>query len=437
MSNNKIINKIEKIYIKTYGCSLNKSDSLTMINLLEKSGYKITNNEDDCDAVIINSCTVKNSAEAKLFVDIDKFQKKGLVNIIIAGCVPQAQKNLQVFDYNTIVGVERITQIPQIIKCLEQGYVVQDLDRDNTDSLDVPKRLNKTIEIVPISKGCLGNCTYCKTHQARGVLSSFNKKRITNSINKALKTGAKEIWLTSQDNGAYGLDINENLVSLLKHILKNTPEDYKIRIGMANPNHIIDYLDDLIEIYKDKRLYKFLHIPIQSGSNRILKLMNRFYTSAEFEKIIKKFKNHFEDFTFATDIIVGFPTESTSDFQKSYDIIEKYEIPVVNISRFWPRPDTPAENLEELDVEIVKERTKKLMDLHKKVTQNYLKKFLNQELDILINEKEKEFVARTNSYIKVLLSDEEIKNSKSNLSEFKKVKITNTSQWHLRAKIVN
>lgn len=422
--------KIKNIFIKTYGCTLNVSDSLTMKSLLKSEGYNIVDSDDDCDAVIINSCTVKNSAEKKLYSDVEKFQKKGLKNIILAGCVPQAEKNSNIFDFFNIVGVDRISQIPMVIKCIENGYVVQDMDRDNTDLLDIPKKLNDVIEIVPISKGCVGHCTYCKVKQARGELFSYDKKKILNSIKKALNSGSKEIWLTSQDTGAYGLDKEESIVSLLEYILKNTPLGYKIRLGMANPNHMIKYLDSLLKIFEDERLYKFLHIPLQSGSNRILKLMNRKYNVEDFEEIVSSFLKKFPNFTIATDIIVGFPTESSSDFKKSYDVIKKYQIPVINISRFWPRPDTPAEKLEELDVQIVKERTKELMNLHKKVTKEFLEKYRDVEVKVLVNEKEKEIIGRTENYLKVLLEN----NVK--MSEFQKIKITQSFQWHLRGKVI-
>lgn len=423
----------KKIFIKTFGCSLNKSDSITMENILKKDGYVITESPDDADVAIINSCAVKNSAEQKMFSELKILQSK-VKHVILAGCVPQAEKNLDRIRENNIIGVDKISDISFAVKSVLEGNIIQSLDHEDIDTLEYPKRLNDAIEIVPISKGCLGACTYCKTKQARGNLFSFDKEKIVQSIKRALSDGAKEIWLTSQDCGAYGLDRKENLAILLRYILDNTPTGYRIRLGMSNPDHVVKIIPDLLKIFEDERMFKFLHVPVQSGSNRILKLMNRMYTREDFVKILKSFSSRYSDFTFATDIIVGFPSETEEEFLESYALIDYFKIPVVNMSRFWPRPDTPAAKLKLLPVEIVKDRTTRLKELHEITTKEILKSNKGKEFTVIIDEIEKDNLSgRTNSYKKVVFK----KDSELKLSTFINVKIMKTQQWDLVAEKID
>lgn len=422
-------NEPKKVYIKTFGCSLNKADSITMENVLKKDGYDIVDSPEKSDVAIINSCSVKNSAEQKMYIELERLERI-VPHVILAGCVPQAEHDKDKLKDRNIIGVDKLSDISFAVSSILSGNIVQSLAHEDLDTLDYEKRLNETIEIVPISKGCLGACTYCKTKQARGKLFSFDKKRITASINRALENGAKEIWLTSQDCGAYGLDKDENLVVLLKYILENTPAGYRIRLGMANPDHIVRILPGLSEVYRDERMFRFLHVPVQSGSDRILGLMNRRYSRDDFLRIIDHFSRSFDEFTFSTDIIVGFPGETEEEFLESYDLIKDLRIPVLNYSRFWPRPNTPAAGLKLLPVDIVKDRTSRLKSLHEEVTKELLKGYKGKVLNVLIDEFEKgHLVGRTDSYKKVIFSD----GSNPGLSKFVPAKILKTQQWDLIA----
>ncbi|MBN2881340.1 tRNA (N(6)-L-threonylcarbamoyladenosine(37)-C(2))-methylthiotransferase [Candidatus Woesearchaeota archaeon] len=414
----------KKVYIKTFGCTINRADSLTMENLLKNKGYKIVDEPKGADFAIINSCTVKYSAEAKMFVEIEKV-KPLVKHIILAGCVPQAEHSKTRLKNYNIIGVDKTINVVDIIESVSKGLIIQNLEHDLDDTLEIEKSYNQTIEIVPISKGCLGDCSYCKTRQARGTLHSFSKTRILSSIKRALDTGKKEIWLSSQDCGAYGLDIKSNLAELLHYILKNTPKNYRIRLGMSNPNFISKLTTELIEIFKDDRMFKFLHIPVQSGSNRILKLMRRQYQISEFTKIITEFRQVFPDITIATDIIVGFPTETEEDFLKSYNLVKRYKIPILNYSRFWPRPNTDAAKLEELSLSIMKERTSKLKQLHEKTTTAILKELVGHSCDVLVDElDDSKIIGRTNNYLKIILKT-------GKLSTFKTITVVKSGRWEL------
>ncbi|MBR9691066.1 radical SAM protein, partial [Candidatus Woesearchaeota archaeon] len=251
------------VYIKTFGCSQNVSDSERMAGVLESEGYEIVSNGDEADVVVINSCTVKNEAETKLYREIIKHKDK---KIVVAGCVAQADTELKDFnlkDYS-IVGTSQTSKIAMVVNETLKGNRVVLLDKDQKN-IDIPRiRRNEVVEIIPINEGCLGNCTYCKVKAARGDLSSYKKEDIVKLAIKAVNSGAKQLWITSQDTGAYGIDINETLPKLLNEIVKING-DFKVRLGMCNPNFALKYIDDLIEILNNEKMFRFIHIPLQSG----------------------------------------------------------------------------------------------------------------------------------------------------------------------------
>jgi len=337
-----------KIFIKTYGCQANINDSEIIAGKLKKQSHKITKSEKSADAIFINSCTVKNKTQSKILHYIKRHQDK---KIIIGGCLP---KTFNIKKYYPKV---------KIVDTLKYKRLLQPLVRKN-----------KKIAIIQISQGCLNDCTYCATRLAKGKLKSYNVKDIKKELEKAVKEGCKTIYLTSQDNGCYGFDKKTNLAKLLKELLK-IEGNYKIRIGMANPQHVKKYLSQLLKIIESKKIQKFLHIPVQSGSNKILKHMKRGHTVEDFIKITKQFRkkfprSKFKDSTIATDIIVGYPTETDEDFQKTLKLIKQIKPEVLNISAFSSRPGTAASKLKQLDSKIVKQRTKKL----DKVYESYRRK---------------------------------------------------------------
>ena len=206
-----------------------------MIGILSQEGYKIVDNLEDSDLTIINSCTVKSPSQAAFLNSVLK-SKEHNKHVVVGGCVPQAERNFKCLEKCSIVGVSQIDKIDYIVKNTFEGNTVCLLENKTLPSLLLPKiRRNKFIEIIPISQGCLGSCTYCKTKQARGKLISYPIKQIVEACKRAWKNNAKELWITSEDTGVYGRDIGTNLPNLMVEILKYVPKDVMIRIGMANP----------------------------------------------------------------------------------------------------------------------------------------------------------------------------------------------------------
>jgi len=415
-----------KIFNKTFGCTLNRSDSEVMAGLLKKEGYKIVDDEDKADLVIINTCTVKGPTENKFYRYLKNIKDK---KIIIAGCIPQADPELKILEKYSLIGVNQLVKIGFVVEKTLKGNTVKLLKKEHNPRLNLAKiRKNPVIEIIPICEGCLGEpCAYCKVKQARGSLFSYDKSVIIKQAENALKDNIKEIWLTSQDNGCYGLDINTNIVELLKDILK-IKGDFKIRLGMINPNFALRFLDELIEIYKNKKMFKFLHVPVQTGNNKILKLMKRKYTVEDFFKIINKFRKEIPDITISTDIICGFPTETEQEFLDSYNLIKEIKPDVLNINMFWPRSKTKAAEMKQILSRDIKERTRKLTKLFHEIALEQNKKWIGWEGNVIVDDygKNNTFIARNYAYKQVILE------GNYKLGQKVKVKIKKATKFDLR-----
>ncbi len=272
--------------------------------------------------------------------------------------------------------------------------------------LKLPRvRKNPIVEILPINRGCLGACTFCKTKQARGNLVSYPIPEIIQEAKKAVQEGVKEIWLTSQDTFCYGFDIGTDLPALLQE-LTALPGDFKIRIGMGNPDHIPKIGERLAELYKHPKIFKFLHIPLQAGHDDILQQMRRRYTVQDFIITVEKFRREIPELNVMTDIIVGYPTETDEHFWGTLEAVRKITPDSINISRFWPRPGTPAAELQELSGEIVKHRSRVLTDIFHNLSKLQNERWLGWKGTIIIDEKgheEGQWIGRNYAYKQVIV----------------------------------
>src|SRR3989344_5156155 len=341
-----------KIFIKTYGCQANINDSELLAGRLLREGNEIVDNESEADKIIVNTCSVKNKTQSKILHYISEIENKPgkrKREIEVGGCLVKTR------DLNS--------KFPDI----------KIIDTINTNKLDsnIPiLRHNNELAIIQISQGCLNSCTFCATKLARGNLKSYRIGDIKRQVEKAVSEGCKIIYLTSQDNGCYGRDIKTNLPELLNELISiETEGNFKIRVGMMNPWHLRKILPQLIDSYKSEKIQKFIHIPVQSGSEKVLRDMKRIHTVNEFKKIAEEFRNtfpreKFPDSTIATDVIVGFPSETDDDFQHTINLVAKIKPEVLNISAFSSRPRTPASKLKQLSSEVIKQRTKMLNELY-------------------------------------------------------------------------
>jgi MiaB-like tRNA modifying enzyme len=357
-----------------------------MAQLLKLNGFIESHNDKDADLIIVNTCTVKTPTEHKIMRYL--FDHKGK-KIIIAGCMTATHKD-KLKNY-PLIGCNNLLDIVKIAK----GEIKESLEENDWVPELLPMPKNEAIEIIPISKGCLGNCSYCATKFARGRLKSHPIGKIIAQIKSALKSGKKEFWLSAEDTGCYGLDIDSSLPKLLKEIIK-IDGFFKIRLGMINPKYALIHKEDLAQALNSEKFFKFIHLPMQSGSDKILKLMNRPYFANDFIKAVDYFRKNVKGINIATDIIVGFPGELGEDFLQTYSLIEKLKPEVLNISKYWDRPLTASSKMKcKVPLNEKKARAVKLMSLHKQHIKERRGKIMGWALA-----DEKGF-ARTDNYTKI------------------------------------
>ncbi|XP_039722378.1 threonylcarbamoyladenosine tRNA methylthiotransferase isoform X2 [Pteropus medius] len=358
---------IQKIWIRTWGCSHNNSDGEYMAGQLAAFGYKITENASEADLWLLNSCTVKNPAEDHFRNSIKKAQEENK-KIVLAGCVPQAQPRQDYLKGLSVIGVQQIDRVVEVVEETIKGHSVRLLGQKKDNGkrlggarLDLPKiRKNPLIEIISINTGCLNACTYCKTKHARGNLASYPIDELVDRAKQSFQEGVCEIWLTSEDTGAYGRDIGTDLPTLLWKLVDVIPEGAMLRLGMTNPPYILEHLEEMAKILNHPRVYAFLHIPVQSASDTVLMEMKREYCVADFKRVADFLKEKVPGITIATDIICGFPGETDQDFQETVKLVEEYKFPSLFINQFYPRPGTPAAKMEQVPAQVKKQRTKDL-----------------------------------------------------------------------------
>jgi MiaB-like tRNA modifying enzyme len=459
MSNKKNIGKTvsgKTVYIETFGCSLNYADSETMAGLLRDAGFNIITNyglpdyswaktpesKKKIDVVIINSCTVKNLAESKFFRELRKWQAKD-VKIVVAGCIPQADPELlnTILKDVPVIGTRQLLHTVEIVNDLLDGKIIHDINNDYNQRLNLPKiRKTGIIEILPISEGCLSNCAYCKTKFARGELLSYPKEDIIMQFKSALTQGCREFWITSQDNGCYGFDIYRKEKYFLPQLLNELLDmegNFKIRLGMANPDNIKRIKDDLIETFKHPKMFKFLHIPIQSGNDAVLKRMKRIYTVKDYENLVSAFKDTISEITISTDIIAGFPGETDNEFIDTVEFVKRTRPDIINHSRFWLRKGTAAENMKQLYSAVIKERSEQMKKLFEQISSENNKRYIGREFTVLIDEhgKNNTLIGRNDSYKQVIIDNDNIYSL--TIGDSALVKIIDSGTFDLKASLIH
>lgn len=394
-----------KAHIKTYGCTLNQADSEIISSILKNDNVEIVE-EDNADVIIVNTCTVKSATSQKILYKLNNLDRSGK-RVIVTGCMAAANQNLieKYAPSASIVTTPNIGEIADATFYAHKGRRIVLNSYSKTDRLALFEPSNSVIAKIAVSDGCLSNCSFCETKFARGPLNSFSESSILNAIGYSVKRGAMEIQLTSQDIGAYGLDKKTNIAELM-HRIKEIDGFFKVRVGMLNPEHLPKYFDSFVDALRDKRFYKFVHLPIQSGSNRVLKEMRRRYTVGEFNEYVKELRKKVPDITVETDIIVGFPTEREADFLDTLDFVKITMPEITNMSRFGARPHTIASKMEQNSHEIINWRSNRLARVVREVQHEINDKYIGKNVDVIITESgEKSINGKTLNYKQVVITD--------------------------------
>jgi MiaB/RimO family radical SAM methylthiotransferase len=349
---------------------------------------------------------VKNATSQKILYSLNKLCSSGK-KLVVTGCMAGANQDLieKYAPDASIVTTQNIESMGDAAFFASKGRKVILDAHSKTDRLGFFEPKEGVIAKIAVSDGCLSSCSFCETKFARGPLNSFSEKLILSAIERSVRMGAREIQLTSQDIGAYGIEKKTNVAELMQRI-SELEGFFKVRIGMLNPEHLGKYFDDFVEALKNEKFYKFVHIPVQSGSNKVLRDMRRAYTVGEFNDYVNELRRKIHDITVATDIIVGFPTETERDFMETLDFARITAPDVTNISRFGARPHASASKLEQHSYEVMNFRSNRLAKMVRSVQHEINDRFIGKKLDVIITESnQKSSNGRSPGYKQVVVAD--------------------------------
>ena len=424
-------------FITSYGCTQNQAEGGMIKALVEERGGYFTEDIDTADLVIINSCGVKQPTEHKIAENVRRIDKQ-TSRLVVTGCLPKINGNLLTKVAPGAIQLpigstnEIVNHLPNVLPGIEEAE----------EPFNIPKEpvfhnTNNLSAMIPIENGCLGHCSFCAIKYARGSTYSYDQEKIVKHAAEAIGKGAKELWLTGQDTATYGMDgrgneekgtNRESRLPQLVESLLDLEGQFRVRIGMMNPEWIPDIQSQIIDLMGQEKLYKFLHIPVQSGSTNVLNEMRREYTSELFEQVITSFRKELPEITFATDIIVGFPGETEQDFQQTVDMLERLKLEIVNVSKYGDRPKTPSSRRKDkIEPREINRRTRFLHSLLLELCKKSNEKWIGTEgSGFITKELSDNSQARNEAYRPIILS----KNKRlGDWSEFKIVKASPTSLW--------
>ncbi|MEM1605086.1 MAG: tRNA (N(6)-L-threonylcarbamoyladenosine(37)-C(2))-methylthiotransferase [Fervidicoccaceae archaeon] len=404
-------------YIETYGCTLNKTDSALIEARLRSAGYISVDSIDKADIIIINTCTVRLDTEERMLRRIKELCIEGK-KLIVTGCLASAQPAFVKSECKDAIVLDNMS-ISLIHLYLNGGFNFQLGEKALAE-----KALNPVIHregpilSVPLADGCLDNCSYCITKLARPNLLSRKPDKVIEKLRETVSSlpyEVVEVQLTGQDLAVYGYDIVKKplLPSLLESIFSI---DYggkllKIRLGMMTPNWFKFIMNDIVEIMKnDQRVYRFLHLPVQSGDDRVLRLMRRRYSVSEFKQMVEFIRREIEDVQIATDIIVGHPGEDELAFQKTLELLQELRIERVHIAQYTPRPHTLSARMKQLTYGERKRRSLLINKIYEEIGYEWHSKLVGRRVKAYLVERfrwkgQHYIVGRTDNYVSIVVKN--------------------------------
>ncbi len=411
-----------RFYIETYGCTANFGNSRNAAAALREMGH-IPSTLEDADIVVVNTCAVTEKTERKISKRLVQLQGSRLV---IAGCLSAALPgSVEKIDCCLKIGLLGRSSAAEIAELLDKNgsphqnriFPVQPSHWQSRSDL---------CGIVNIAEGCNGGCSYCIVRKARGRLVSQSPEDVTIAVRKLVESGMVEIQLAAQDTAAYGRDIGTNLPELLERVTSITG-DHMIRVGMMNPDTAMPILGDLISAFSSPKVYKFIHLPAQSGSDEILERMGRRYKASDFLEMANRFRNAFEDISLTTDVITGFPGETDEDFMQTLDLIRSAQPDKVNVTKFSRRPGTPAAKLYDMPDRIKKERSREMTRLWLEIARTRNRQYEGRVIDALITERGRgdTMKARARNYLGMVV------NGSPELGSIVKTKVIGSNSFYL------
>ena len=435
----------KKYYIKTYGCQMNEHDSENISAILNDMNFTKTESLEDADLIILNTCAIRENAHNKVFGLLGRIKHlRQTKNIMVGfgGCMAQEEVIVEEITnkykwIDFVFGTHNIVNLPNIIEKAydnkKQEVEVFSCEGDVIENMPV-KRDSKYKAWVNIMYGCDKFCTYCIVPYTRGKQRSRLPKYIIDEVNELIKDGYKEVTLLGQNVNAYGkdLDIDYNMANLLEDVAKTNIE--RVRFVTSHP---WDFNDDMIDVIsKYKNIMPYIHLPLQSGSDKILKLMGRRYTKEEYLTLYNKLKSKIPNCSITTDIIVGFPNETKEDFLDTLDVVNKCKYDGAFTFIFSPRIGTPACRMkDDISLEEKEERLQTLNNLVNKYSKENNDKYLNKIVPVLLED----YSSKNSNYLKGYTDTMKLVNVKADSSYLGKivnVKITSVKTWSMDGEII-
>jgi MiaB-like tRNA modifying enzyme len=389
-----------RFYIETFGCTSNFGNSQDLAEALREMGH-IPSGLKEADMVIVNTCAVTERTERKILRRLRQLEGERLV---VAGCLAAAiPQSIQSLRCRGRLGPLRQGDAARIA-ALFDGWAVPSEHRHIDAPLRESSPRGESCGIVNVADGCNGSCSYCIVSKARGRLKSRPVEDVVFAVKRLAQLGTAEIQISAQDTAAFGSDLGSDLAGLLE-TLTEIPGDFMLRVGMMNPDSAQLIQDRLIEAFQSPKIYRFLHIPVQSGSNEVLKSMGRHYSVQDFIDIVKAFRSSIPDISINTDVIVGFPGETDEDFEESMSLIKRLQPDKVNITRFSPRPGTSAARLYDMPDRIKKDRSREMTRIWLEIAERRNSRYLGKVLHALVTEcgRGKTMKARSANYAGIVI----------------------------------
>ncbi|MCG3108422.1 tRNA-2-methylthio-N(6)-dimethylallyladenosine synthase [Metallosphaera sp. J1] len=417
-----------RIYFETYGCALNKGDTYSMMTLLKNRKHEIVNSEEEADVLVINTCAVRMETEEKMKKRISELSRAGK-KLVVAGCLAGAEPGLvtSLAPQSSLIGPQ---SIGDIVKAVESKERIVSLYGEAPSVL--PGLFEGLISVIPIADGCAGSCNFCITKLARRELRSYPPRMIVEAVRKAVERGAKEVELTGQDTAAYGLDLGGEmgLAELVKEV-SSLEGDFMVRIGMMTPELAMRQLERLLDAWDNSKVYKFFHLPVQSGNDHVLRVMNRKYTVDEYREIVKEIRKRFPLVNITTDIIVGHPGEDEAAFEDTLRLMKELRFERIHIAMYSLRPNTRSAMMIQVPGAVKKERLKRAVSLYEELSREIHREYVGRRMKVIAleNGKGDTQIGRTLNYIPVILRGAE-------LGKWYEVEITDSSFFDLRGTIV-
>ncbi|WP_408954869.1 tRNA (N(6)-L-threonylcarbamoyladenosine(37)-C(2))-methylthiotransferase MtaB [Natroniella sp. ANB-PHB2] len=384
---------MKRVAFYTLGCKVNRYDTEAMIAQFEQPGYQIVDFKREADIYIINTCTVTKQGASKSRKITRRAKRRNPDALVaVVGCYPQVdpEQVMEIAEVDLVVGTKGRSKIvefiEQAISSKEQLNFVQDMDEKEVfEEVPIQNFTERTRATIKIQEGCNQFCSYCIIPYARGSLRSRELDDVMAEAGRLVKHGFQEIVLTGIHLGEYGADKeNLDLVKLIKELLTIAGLE-RIRLSSIEGTEVSEELIELIA--ESEKLCRHLHLPLQSGSDKVLKAMNRPYQVADFKKMIVMIREQVPEIAITTDVIVGFPGESEADFEKTYQLMKELEFSDAHIFKYSKREGTPAAGFkEQVHSKVKKKRSKKLRELTAELARNYQQQFIGQKLEVLLEE---------------------------------------------------